>query len=138
VSAIVANSTQTVTREAVVYPATLIPYESSKNAGATAMKALLAAKVAACPNIKIVLTGYSQGMSESVLNRPVFLISPKVLMSWEMSLLQELLAQLGVSHPEMVTITSTDVPSVAAAIMLGDPAHVRNETFQKGACNQNY
>jgi acetylxylan esterase len=61
VSDVVSRSQQTVSREAVVYPATLAPYQSSQQAGVTAMKALLAQKTAACPNTKIVLMGYSQG-----------------------------------------------------------------------------
>jgi len=58
---VVSGSTQTVSREAIVYPATLTNYLSSQGKGVTAMKAQLAAKAAACPNTKIVLTGYSQG-----------------------------------------------------------------------------
>jgi len=61
VDAIVGNSTQTVSREAVVYPAALFPYGSSEAQGVTDMKNKLAAKTSACPNTKIVLTGYSQG-----------------------------------------------------------------------------
>jgi hypothetical protein len=58
---VVSRSKQTVSREAVDYPALLAPYESSEAAGVAAMKTLLARKTAACPDTKIVLMGYSQG-----------------------------------------------------------------------------
>ncbi|KAG5653934.1 hypothetical protein H0H81_009291 [Sphagnurus paluster] len=61
VDSIVSGSKQTITREAIVYPATLTDYTNSQSKGVTAMKAQLAAKASACPNTKIVLTGYSQG-----------------------------------------------------------------------------
>ncbi|KAG5720096.1 Acetylxylan esterase 2, partial [Termitomyces sp. T112] len=61
VTAIVGGSSQTVSREAVAYPATLTNYLVSENQGVTAMKADLAAQVSKCPDTKIVLMGYSQG-----------------------------------------------------------------------------
>ncbi|KAG6897491.1 hypothetical protein C0992_001096 [Termitomyces sp. T32_za158] len=61
VTAIVDGSSQTVSREAVVYPATLTNYLVSESEGVTAMRAQLAAQVSACPSTKIVLMGYSQG-----------------------------------------------------------------------------
>ncbi|KAG6907573.1 hypothetical protein DXG01_008369 [Tephrocybe rancida] len=61
VDTVVSRSTQTVSREAIVYPATLTDYLNSEGQGVTAMKASLAAKTSACPSTKIVLTGYSQG-----------------------------------------------------------------------------
>ncbi|KAG6908105.1 hypothetical protein DXG01_006143 [Tephrocybe rancida] len=61
VSTVVATSSQTVSREAIVYPATLTDYLNSESQGVAAMKASLAAKTSACPSTKIVLMGYSQG-----------------------------------------------------------------------------
>ncbi|KAG6899465.1 hypothetical protein C0993_010108 [Termitomyces sp. T159_Od127] len=61
VTAIVDGSSQTVSREAVAYPATLTNYLISESEGVTAMRAQLAAQVSACPSTKIVLMGYSQG-----------------------------------------------------------------------------
>jgi hypothetical protein len=58
---IVNSSAQPVSREAVDYPATLIPYASSEAAGVQAMNSDLAAQVKLCPSQKIVLLGYSQG-----------------------------------------------------------------------------
>lgn len=61
VTVIVDGSAQTVSREAVAYPATLTNYLVSENEGVIAMRAQLAAQVSACPDTKIVLMGYSQG-----------------------------------------------------------------------------
>ncbi|KAG5650615.1 hypothetical protein H0H81_011642 [Sphagnurus paluster] len=61
VNNIVSGSKQTITREAVDYPAGLADYDNSQLKGVVDMKAKLAAKTSACPNTKIVLTGYSQG-----------------------------------------------------------------------------
>ncbi|KAF9465866.1 cutinase [Collybia nuda] len=99
VSGVVSRSKQTVSREAVDYPALLVPYESSEAAGVAAMKVLLARKTSACPNTKIVLMGYSQGAH----------VSGDVL-------------QAG----------ATGTNKVAAVVLMGDPAHVRGESFQKG------
>ncbi|KAG6908820.1 hypothetical protein DXG01_003173 [Tephrocybe rancida] len=61
VSSIVTGSRQTVSREAIIYPATLTNYLVSEGLGVTAMRTQLAAQASACPNTKIVLMGYSQG-----------------------------------------------------------------------------
>lgn len=55
------QSAQTVSTEAVVYPATLNNYTSSESAGVRNAKQELAAAVQSCPNQKQVLMGYSQG-----------------------------------------------------------------------------
>jgi acetylxylan esterase len=54
-------SAQTVSTEAVVYPATLNNYASSESQGVTNAKQELASAVSSCPNQKQVLMGYSQG-----------------------------------------------------------------------------
>ena len=49
------------TNEAVVYPATLLPYESSEETGVTDMRQLIMDFVTKCPSAQLVLTGFSQG-----------------------------------------------------------------------------
>ena len=46
---------------AVVYPATLIPYESSEEKGVSDMTSKIQSYTQSCPNSKIVLVGFSQG-----------------------------------------------------------------------------
>ena len=46
---------------AVIYPADLIPYDSSEESGVTNMTNMITSYVSACPDSKIVLLGYSQG-----------------------------------------------------------------------------
>ncbi|KAF5383247.1 hypothetical protein D9615_004842 [Tricholomella constricta] len=102
---VVSSSKQTVSREAVVYPATVINYLGplgSQAQGVAAMKARLAAKASACPDTKIVLTGYSQGAH----------VAGDVLAS-----------------------KAGGTANVAALILMGDPGHVRGESFQKGTAN---
>ncbi|KAF9465909.1 cutinase [Collybia nuda] len=99
---VVSRSKQTVSREAVDYPALLAPYQSSQSTGVSAMKALLASKAAACPNTKIVLMGYSQGAHVS---------------------------------GDVLQANAPGTDKVAAVVLMGDPAHVRGESFQKGTGN---
>jgi acetylxylan esterase len=61
VTQIVDSSTQTVSREAVSYPATLTNYASSESQGVTDAEQELTTAVQNCPNQKQVLLGYSQG-----------------------------------------------------------------------------
>ncbi|KAG5650042.1 hypothetical protein H0H81_000979 [Sphagnurus paluster] len=102
VNDIVSGRKQTVTREAIVYPATLTDYANSQSKGVTATKAQLAAKTSACPNTKIVLMGYSQGAHVS---------------------------------GDVLAAKAPGTAKVAAAILMGDPGHVRGESFQKGSAN---
>jgi hypothetical protein len=60
------NSAQTVSTEAVVYPATLNNYANSESQGVTNAKQELATAVRNCPNQKQVLMGYSQGANVSL------------------------------------------------------------------------
>src|SRR6185437_6515933 len=66
VTQIVNSSTQTVSREAVVYPATLTNYTSSESQGVTNAEQELTTAVQNCPNQKEVLLGYSQGAQVSM------------------------------------------------------------------------
>jgi acetylxylan esterase len=63
---IVNSSTQTVSQEAVVYPATLTNYTSSESQGVTNAEQELTTAVSNCPNQKEVLLGYSQGAEVSM------------------------------------------------------------------------
>src|SRR5690242_19954667 len=63
---IVNSSTQTVSQEAVVYPATLTNYASSESQGVTNAKQELTTAVQNCPNQKQVLLGYSHGAEVSM------------------------------------------------------------------------
>jgi hypothetical protein len=63
---IVNASTQTVSQEAVVYPATLTNYASSESQGVTNAEQELTTAVRNCPNQKEVLLGYSQGAEVSM------------------------------------------------------------------------
>lgn len=49
------------TREAVDYPALLLPYDDSSSKGTQAVTDQLTAYVDRCPDSKVVLVGYSQG-----------------------------------------------------------------------------
>ena len=46
---------------AVIYPATLLPYASSEEAGVKNMTLMIQQYVASCPDTKIALLGFSQG-----------------------------------------------------------------------------
>ena len=63
---IVNSSKQTVSQEAVVYPATLANYASSESRGVTNAEQELTTAVRNCPNQKEVLLGYSQGAEVSM------------------------------------------------------------------------
>jgi hypothetical protein len=60
-SQVQSNSAQTVSTEAVVYPATLQNYASSESQGVQNAEQELSTAVANCPSQKQVLMGYSQG-----------------------------------------------------------------------------
>ncbi|KAI1909615.1 hypothetical protein LOZ53_006413 [Ophidiomyces ophidiicola] len=49
------------TREAIVWPAKIIPYDTNSAQGTQAVTRQLTAYVKRCPNSKIVMLGYSQG-----------------------------------------------------------------------------
>lgn len=135
VNNIVTNSAQTVTRAAVNYPATLIPYDSSKNAGVTNLRSQLAAKVAACPNIKIVLVGYSQGYVLCLCPSHCFelLLSGHVV--GDVFAANATGLNNGTYFLYGISALHLTYMPVAAAIITGDPAHVAGETFQKGTGN---
>ena len=57
----IVESNSDVSREAVDYPAKLIPYDSSSQEGTEALTEQLTAYTSDCPDSKVVLLGYSQG-----------------------------------------------------------------------------
>jgi acetylxylan esterase len=115
VTQIVNASTQTVSREAVSYPATLTNYTSSETQGVTAAEQMLTTAVQNCPTQKQVLLGYSQGA--------------QVVMDVIAGA-----AELGSSiGPVAATISS----HVVAIANFGDPGHVVNQSWDLGTATSN-
>ncbi len=114
---IVSTSTQTVTRAAVVYPATLTNYAGSSAAGVTALKTQLTAQVQSCPTQKIVLAGYSQGAH----------------------VILDVLGGGGGSTLGALTdpIDASIASHVVVAVSFGDPRHVINQSFDQGTSQHN-
>src|SRR5215467_10877046 len=106
------NSAQTVSTEAVVYPATLNNYATSESQGVTNAKQELATAVRNCPNQKQVLMGYSQG-ANVVLDvvtgnaevRPSTVVGPA---------------------------SSTNLGHVAAIVGFGDPGNIVKQAWDLG------
>ncbi len=111
---IVNSSTQTVSQEAVVYPATLTNYASSESQGVTNAEQELTTAVNNCPNQKEVLLGYSQGAEVSM----------------------DVIA--GNSEVGSVAPVSTAISSHVVAIAnFGDPGHVVSEPWDLGTATRN-
>jgi cutinase len=115
VTQIVDTSTQTVSREAVSYPATLTNYTSSETQGVTAAEQLLTTAVQNCPAQKQVLLGYSQGA--------------QVVMDVIAGA-----AELGSSVGPVSTTISSHVVAIAN---FGDPGHVVNQSWDLGTATRN-
>jgi acetylxylan esterase len=115
VTQIVNTSTQTVSREAVVYPATLTNYASSESQGVTNAEQELTTAVQNCPNQKQVLLGYSQGA--------------------------EVTMDVITGNPEVggtVAPVSTSISShVVALANFGDPGHVVSQPWDLGTATRN-
>jgi hypothetical protein len=117
VDQIISSSTQTITRAAVDYPATLTNYNSSSLQGINALTSLLTTEVQDCPSEKIVLLGYSQG-AHVVLD---------VLGGGQGG-------SLGTATPPISSTISSNVTAVAT---FGDPRHVVNQAFDLGTSRRN-
>jgi hypothetical protein len=114
VTQIVNASKQTVSREAVVYPATLTNYASSESQGVTNAEQELTTAVQNCPNQKQVLLGYSQGAQ----------------------VVMDVIA--GNSEVGSVAPVSTSISSHVVAIAnFGDPGHVVNQPWDLGTATAN-
>jgi cutinase len=109
-SQIVSSSKQTVSQEAVVYPATLANYVSSESQGVTNAELELTTAVHNCPNQKEVLLGYSQGAEVSM---------DVIAGNSEVS---------GNVSPVNTAISS----HVVAIANFGDPGHVAGEPWDVG------
>lgn len=116
VTQIVDDSTQTVSREAVDYPATLTNYVSSESQGVTNAEQELTTAVQNCPNQKQVLLGYSQG-AEVVM---------------------DVIAGNSELSGGAVAPVSTSISSHVVAIAnFGDPGHVVNQSWDLGTATRN-
>ncbi|HET9893944.1 MAG TPA: cutinase family protein [Streptosporangiaceae bacterium] len=115
VTQIVDSSTQTVSHEAVVYPATLTNYTSSESQGVTNAEQELTTAVQNCPNQKEVLLGYSQGAQVS------------------MDVVAGNAEVRGTVGPVSTSISS----HVVAIANFGDPGHVVGEPWDLGTSTRN-
>ncbi len=110
VTQIVNSSTQTVSHEAVVYPATLTNYASSEGQGVTNAEQELTTAVQNCPNQKEVLLGYSQGAEVSM----------------------DVIAGNSEVGGSVAAVSSSISSHVVAIANFGDPGHVVNEPWDLG------
>jgi len=115
VTQIVNSSKQTVSRESVVYPATLNNYTSSESQGVTNAEQELTTAVQNCPNQKEVLLGYSQGAQVSL-----DVISGN--------------SEVGGSVAPVSTSISSHVVAIAN---FGDPGHVTGQSWDLGTATAN-
>ena len=115
VTQIINSSTQTVSHEAVVYPATLTNYTSSESQGVTNAEQELATAVQNCPNQKEVLLGYSQGAQ----------VSMDVIAGN---------SEVGGSVAPVSTSISSHVVAIAN---FGDPGHVVSQPWNLGTARLN-
>jgi acetylxylan esterase len=112
---IVNSSTQTVSQEAVVYPATLTNYTSSESQGVTNAEQELTTAVGNCPNQKEVLLGYSQGAE----------VSMDVIAGN---------SEVGGTVTPVSTAISSHVVAIAN---FGDPGHVVGQSWDLGTATRN-
>lgn len=110
VTQIVNSSKQTVSREAVVYPATLTSYPSSESQGVTNAEQELTTAVRNCPGQKQVLLGYSQGAE----------VSMDVIAGN---------SEVGGTVQPVSTAVSSHVVAIAN---FGDPGHVVGQPWDRG------
>jgi hypothetical protein len=111
---IVERSTQTVSQEAVVYPATLTNYASSESQGVTNAEQELTTAVKNCPSQKEVLLGYSQGAEVSM---------DVVAGNFE----------VGGAVAPVATAISSHVDAIAN---FGDPGHVVGQPWDLGTATR--
>ena len=118
VTQVVNASTQTVSRAAVSYPATLNNYNNSSLQGINALKTQLTNLVNSCPSTKVVLMGYSQGAH----------VVADVLGGGQGG-------NLGTATPAIAANISSHVVAVAT---FGDPRHVASgPNFNAGTATRN-
>jgi acetylxylan esterase len=112
---IVDSSTQTVSQEAVVYPATLTNYTSSESQGVTDAEQELTTAVANCPSQKEVLLGYSQGAEVAM----------------------DVIAGNSEAGGTVTPVSTAISSHVVAIANFGDPGHVVGEPWDLGTATQN-
>jgi cutinase len=115
VTQIVNSSKQTVSREAVVYPATLANYPGSESQGVTNAEQELVTAVRNCPNQKEVLLGYSQGAEVSM----------------------DVIAGNSEVGGNVAPVSTSVSSHVAAIANFGDPGHVVNQPWDLGTATLN-
>ncbi len=115
VTQIVNSSTQTVSHEAVVYPATLTNYASSESQGVTNAEQELTTAAQNCPNQKEVLLGYSQGAEVSM----------------------DVIAGNSEVGGNVAAVSTSISSHVVAIANFGDPGHVVSEPWDLGTATRN-
>ena len=115
VTQIVNSSTQTVSHEAVVYPATLTNYTSSESQGVTNAEQELTTAVQNCPNQKEVLLGYSQGAEVSM----------------------DVIAGNSEVGGTVAPVSTSISSHVVAIANFGDPGHVVSQAWDLGTATRN-
>lgn len=115
VTQIVNSSKQTVSREAVVYPATLTNYPGSESRGVTNAEQELATAVHNCPDQKEVLLGYSQGAEVSM----------------------DVIAGNSEVGGTVAPVSTSISSHVAAIANFGDPGHVVGQPWNLGTATRN-
>jgi acetylxylan esterase len=115
VTQIVNSSTQTVSHEAVVYPATLTNYTSSESQGVTNAEQELVTAVQNCPNQKEVLLGYSQGAEVSM----------------------DVIAGNSEVGGTVAPVSTSISSHVVAIANFGDPGHVVSQAWDLGTATRN-
>jgi hypothetical protein len=111
---IVNSSAQTVSQEAVVYPATLTNYTSSESQGVTNAEQELTTAVSNCPNQKEVLLGYSQGAEVSM----------------------DVIAGNSETGGTVTPVSTAISSHVAAIANFGDPGHVVGRSWDLGTATR--
>ena len=115
VTQIVNSSKQTVSREAVSYPATLTNYTSSESQGVANAEQELTTAVQNCPSQKQVLLGYSQG-AEVVM---------------------DVIAGNGETDGTVKPVSTSVSSHVVAIANFGDPGHVVGQPWDIGTAALN-
>jgi hypothetical protein len=111
---IVNSSTQTVSQEAVVYPATLTNYTSSESRGVTNAEQELTTAVKNCPSQKEVLLGYSQGAEVSM----------------------DVIAGNAETGGTVAPVSTSVSSHVVAIANFGDPGHVVGQSWDLGTATR--
>ncbi|KAL1869407.1 hypothetical protein Daus18300_005619 [Diaporthe australafricana] len=104
--------------QAIVYPATFANYTTSEGDGVAAMTAAVKDRVAACPDGKIALLGFSQGAQ----------VSADTLCGRDDG--------TGDTFSETPELGAEYDRNIVAVVMFGDPSHSVNATFSRDLCEE--